>query len=366
MKRLARRPAPRLARRPAPRLARRPAPRLALRSAKCLAPCVAIAAVLLLSACGEKKDALTPKHSQSLTLMLDYFPNADHVGVYQALAEGDFARAGLDVHVQAPSDPALPLKLLEAGKVDIAISYEPELMLARNQGLPLVSVGAIVQKPLTSIISIGSKHITSPSQLRGKRVGDGGIPYEHAYLTTILAQAGVPLSSVRETNVGFNLVPAMVSGRVDATMGGYWNYEAIQLAELKKHPDVIRVNQVGVPTYDELILVVRASTLTNHIAEIRNFVQALARGYESVRRNPQAGVSSLVSANPGLDRKFQLASVLATLPVFFPSDPSMPWGYQNQASWNAYGEWMLGHHLISNPNAVVNASTNEALAGQGS
>ena len=92
--------------------------------------------------------------------MLDWFPNADHVGIYQALADGDFAKAGLDVHVQVPSDPAPPLKLLEAGKVDVAISYEPEVLLARNQGLPLVSVAAIVQQPLTSIVSIGSKHIT--------------------------------------------------------------------------------------------------------------------------------------------------------------------------------------------------------------
>src|SRR5205085_1232621 len=149
---------------------------------------------------------------QPLTLMLDYFPNADHVGIYQALAEGDFAQGGLDLHVQTPSDPSLPLKLLAAGKADIAISYEPELMLARDKGLPLVSIGAIVQKPLTSIVSIGSKHIQTPSKLRGKRIGDSGIPYQHAYLTTILQQAGVPLSSVKETNVGFNLVPAMLSG----------------------------------------------------------------------------------------------------------------------------------------------------------
>ena len=97
--------------------------------------------------------------------MLDYFPNADHVGLYQALADGRLRKAGLDVHVQTPSDPAAPLKLLAAGKIDAAISYEPEVLLARNQGAPLVSVAAIVQKPLTSIISLGSKHITSPADL---------------------------------------------------------------------------------------------------------------------------------------------------------------------------------------------------------
>ncbi|MGI8412747.1 MAG: ABC transporter substrate-binding protein [Solirubrobacteraceae bacterium] len=332
-----------------------------------IASAVAIAATaLVLAACGAKKDTLTPgAKAQSLTLMLDYFPNADHVGIYQALAEGDFVKSDLDVHVQVPSDPALPLKLLQAGKVDAAISYEPEVMLARNQHLPLVSIAAMVQKPLTSIISIGRKHITSPSQLLGKRVGDGGIPYEHAYLTTILQRAGVAVGAVDEVNVGFNLVPAMLSGRVDATLGGYWNYEAIQLAQLHRHPNVIRMEQVGVPTYDELVLVVRESTLIHHADEIRRFVQALGRGYESVRRDPQAGIKSLLSANPGLDPTLQAASVRATLPVFFPADPTQPWGYQDQTQWNAYGQWMLSHHLISDPAAVINASSNEVLAGQG-
>jgi len=334
---------------------------------KRLIPLIAAIVALALAGCGEKQETVTgsPSSTQQLTLMLDWFPNADHVGIYQALAEGDFAKAGLDVHVQVPSDPAAPLKLLAAGKVDAAVSYEPEVLLARNQGLALVSVAAIVQRPLTSIVSIGSKHITTPAQLRGKRVGDAGIPYQRAYLTTILAQAGVPAGSVKEINVGANLVPAMLSGRVDATLGSFWNYEAIQLAMLKKHPNVIHMEQVGVPTYNELVVVVRKDTIVNHPDVVRRFVQALARGYEAVRRNPPAAVANLVKASSGLDPKLQLASVRATLPAFFPSNPSDPWGWQDPKQWTAYGQWMLTNHLISNPNAVVDASTNELLAGQG-
>jgi putative hydroxymethylpyrimidine transport system substrate-binding protein len=324
-----------------------------------------VALALGLAACGEKKETLAPKHSQPLTLMLDYFPNADHVGIYQGVAEGDFSRAGLDLHLQTPSDPSLPLKLLAAGKADLAISYEPELMLARDKGLPLVSIGAVVQKPLTSIVSLGSKHIRTPTQLRGKRVGDSGIPYQHAYLTTILQQAGVPPSSVKETNVGFDLVPAMLSGRVDATLGAYWNYEAIQLAQRRKRPNVIRVDQVGVPTYDELVLVVTRKTLTAKADLLRRFVQAIARGYESTRRDPHTAVNSLLHATTGLDPKLQLASTLATLPVFFPTDTTKPWGWQDAVAWNAYGQWMLSHKLIVNPSAAADASTNELLAGQG-
>jgi putative hydroxymethylpyrimidine transport system substrate-binding protein len=321
---------------------------------------------LALAGCGEKTNTLSasPSSAQKLTVMLDWFPNADHVGLYQALANGDFAQAGLDVHVQVPSDPSLPLKLLAAGKVDVAISYEPEVLLARQQGEQVVSVGAIVQKPLTSIVSLASKHITSPAQLRGKRVGDAGIPYQHAYLTTILQHAGVPVSSVKEINVGDNLVPALLSGRIDAVLGAYWNYEAIELAQMHKRTNVIRMDQVGVPSYNELVVAVRASTIINHPDVIRRFVQALARGYESARSDPAVAVQNLVKASPGLATKLQLASVRATIPVFFPTGPH-PWGWQDPSQWNAYGQWMLNHHLISNPNALIGASTNELLAGQG-
>jgi putative hydroxymethylpyrimidine transport system substrate-binding protein len=328
---------------------------------------LAVVAVLpfAIAACGEKHDQLGPGKPQSMTLMLDWVPNADHVGLYQALADGDFTKAGLDVRVETPPNPDSPLQLLAAGKVDIAISYEPEVLLARNQGQPLVSVGAIVQRPLTSIVSVGKQHITSVKQLRGKTVGYAGIPYQQAYLDTILTQAGVPVSSVRLVNVGSNLVPAMVSGRVAATIGAYWNYEAIQLKRMGKHPNVIPVDHVGIPSYDELVLVVRRSELATSSDQIRQFVQALGRGYQAVRSNPALGVSNLVKANPGLDPKFQSAAVRATLPAFFPSNPSRPWGWQDSSQWNSYGQWMLGHHLISNPNAIVDASTNEVLAGQG-
>jgi putative hydroxymethylpyrimidine transport system substrate-binding protein len=335
---------------------------------KLICALAALAALALgLSACGEKHDQLGPGNPHSLTLMLDWFPNADHVGLYQALADGEFSRAGLDVHVQVPTNAASPLQLLAAGKVDAAISYEPEVLLARNQGLPLVSIAAIVQRPLTSIISLNSKHITSVAKLRGKTVGDAGIPYQHAYLDTILTTAGVPVRSVHEVNVGENLVSSMLSGRVDATLGGYWNYEAIQLRQMRKHPNVIPVDRVGVPSYDELVLVVRRSELADHQRsdELRQFVQALGRGYQSARSDPQAAVANLVRMNPGLDSKLQLASVRATLPAFFPSDSSKPWGWQDATQWNAYGRWMLSHRLISNPTALNTPSTNEVLAGQG-
>jgi putative hydroxymethylpyrimidine transport system substrate-binding protein len=326
----------------------------------------ALALALALGGCGEIANTITPKSgtANQLNVELDYFPNADHVGLYEAQALGYFKQADLDVHLIAPTNAATPLDLLAAGKVQVAISYEPDVLLARNQNEALVSVAALVQQPLTSIVSLGSQHITTPADLAGKTVGDSGIPYQHDFLETVLKHANVPASSVKEVDVGEALVPAMLSGKVNATLGAYWNYEAIELEQLHKHPNVIHINQAGVPDYNELVLVVRKGTIVDHAPLIRRFVQAVARGYEAARANPVAATKNLVRLNPGLNDKLQLASVRATMSSFFPTG-THPWGWQSSTQWNAFATWMNKQGLISNPNAPVDASTNELLAGQG-
>ena len=330
---------------------------------KIVVACLCLVAALIGTACGAKKDTTKAPTPEPLEVVLDFFPNADHAGIYAAIAGGDFRRQGLEVRPRVPSDPAEPLKLVAAGRAPLAISYEPEVLLAPDRGLPLISVGAIVQRPLTSVIAVGSKRIGSIAALRGKHVGTAGIAYQSAYLKTILQHAGVDPSSVRETSVGFNLVPAMLSGKVDATLGGFWNYEGIQLAQQRRSPTVIPVDRAGVPTYNELVVVTTRAQARRHGARIRRFMRALAAGYDSARRNPQAAVNALVSASRGLDPKLQLASVKAT--PFFPADASKPFGYQDQRAWAAYGQWMLRNRLVMRPPNAGDALTNEFLPGQG-
>ena len=138
---------------------------------------------LALTGCGEKAEpsGAGAGKTEPFTVMLDYFPNADHAGIYAAQASGEYERAGLDVKIVPPPDAAAPLKLLQAGRADLAISYEPELLLARDKGAELVSVGALVQKPLTSLMAVGKAGELAPQDLRGKRVGTAGIPYQSAY-----------------------------------------------------------------------------------------------------------------------------------------------------------------------------------------
>ncbi len=322
---------------------------------------------LALAACGQKQDTLAAQRTKPFTVMLDFFPNADHAALYSAITHGDFRKVGLDVKPQTPANPAQPLQLLAAGKVDMAISYEPELLLARDQGLRLVSIGALVQRPLTSIIALPASHVRKVADLKGKQVGTAGIPYQAAELKTALLAAGVEPSTVKEVNVGFNLVPAMLSGKVAATIGGFWNYEALQLEWLHKHPLTIPVDQAGVPRYDELVLVVREAEAKQRGQDLRAFMQALSRGEREVKADPAAAAKPILAANPSLEAKLQQTSIEKTLPATMPTSAGKPYGWQEPGQWAAFGSWMLKHGLVrADPNAGgLPPFTNEFLPGQG-
>ena len=319
---------------------------------------------LLAAGCGEKKDVLEPSGSKQVTLMLDYFPNADHAAIYAAQAAGDFEQAGLDVKIRQPADPSAPIKQVAAGQVDVAISYEPELLRARDQGLNVVAIGALVRKPLTSIISLPEAKIRKPADLRGKTVGTAGIDYQSAYLQTILDEANVPRDSVKERNVGFSLTPALLTGKVDAVLGAFWNYEGVDLKLRGKRPRIIRMEQAGVPTYDELVLVANKDALARDSGKLRAFIGAISRGVRALRDDPNQALEGLLKANPDLDPKLQRASVEVTLPLFLPPK-GKPFGWQDPAEWDAFGAWMQQKNLLKNPPDVRASFDNSLLPGSG-
>ena len=321
-----------------------------------LAALAAICAVAV--GCGEKEESLEPGAPEPLEIMLDFFPNADHAPIYAAEAGGHFDDVGLDVEIREPPDPAAPLKQVVAGRVDLAISYEPEVLRARDDGLAVQSVGALVQAPLTSIISLPSAGIRRPEDLDGKVVGTAGIDYQSAYLEAIAKRAG---ADVEERNVGFNLTGALLAKKVDAILGGFWNYEGTDLRLRGKDPQIIRIEQAGVPTYDELVLVANADQQDDRI---KRFEAALERGVEDLKRNPDKALKGLLDANPDLDPKLQREVLDVTLPLFQPPD-GKPYGWQDPGEWNDFAHWMRDNELLDNLIDAEDSFTNDYLPGQG-
>jgi putative hydroxymethylpyrimidine transport system substrate-binding protein len=273
-----------------------------------------LALVLTLSACGEKSED-TSSSRESFSLTLDFYPNPDHAGIYMAQKLGYFEEAGLDLGIETPSDPAAPIKQVAAGRSDLAISYEPEVALAREQGLDVVAIGALVNRPLTSMIWLKSSGVKGVADLKGKTIATAGIPYQDAFLKTILARVKLTPDDVKSVNVGFGLLPAVLGGSAQAMLGGFSNVEGIDLRERGKAPVVTPVDQLGVPTYDELVLVARRQTLEEDQEKFRLFLTALQRGTEAAVAQPNAATKAITEANPDLEPKLTAAEVKATLPL---------------------------------------------------
>jgi putative hydroxymethylpyrimidine transport system substrate-binding protein len=330
---------------------------------------IVAALALALTGCGEKAEpsGTASVRLEPFTVMLDYFPNADHAGIFAAKAAGLYEKAGLDVKIQTPPEPSAPLKLLRAGKADLAVSYEPELLLARDAGADsLVAVGALVQVPLTSVMTLPGSGVRTAKDLAGKRIGTSGVPYQSAYLKTILQKAGVDPATVKETNVGFNLVPALLGKKVDATLGAFWNYEGVDLARRGRDPVILRMETLGVPTYNELILVARRESLdAAGASRLRRFITSTAAGSRLVRANPATGTDALLAADKGLDRGLQQAAIEATTPAFFPKDTEDPWGWMEPVDWANYERWMRSNGLLKQPPSEAPPLTNEFLPGEG-
>ncbi len=330
-------------------------------------PAIAAALALLtlalgLAACGEKSED-TSGEAQPLGLTLDFYPNADHAGIYMADKLGYFDEAGLDVSIETPSDPAAPIKLVATGQTDLAISYEPEVALAREKGLDVVAIGALVNRPLTSLIWLGKSGVKGVADLKGKTVATAGIPYQDDFLDTILGRAHVSPSAVKKVNVGFGLLPALLGGSAQAMLGGYSNVEGVDLSQRGKDPTITPVDQLGVPTYDELVLVANRKALAEDPQKFRLFLAALGRGTEAAVAQPGAATEAVLAANHDLDPKLTAAEVKATLPLLGARDKGKPYGYMDPAEWEDFAGWMRDNGLISALPAAGELLSNDYLPG---
>jgi putative hydroxymethylpyrimidine transport system substrate-binding protein len=310
----------------------------------------ALAAALAAAACGgSSTPAATDGSGKALpevTLILDWFPNADHAGIYAAIDRGFFRHAGVIVHPQVPSDTAAALKEVAEGKAPFAISYQPEVLLARAEGIPVVAVAALVTRPLNSVIARTDRGITRPRDLEGKLVGGAGLPSDKALLDTVVRADGGDPARVRLRNVGFTLAPALAAGRVDALIGGYWNVEAVEVRKKGVPVNVFRLDDYGVPRYDELVVVTSEAYARDHPEVVSTVLAGLARGQEWAARHPAAAVGPLMRANPDLARPLVTEEVRLVAPLFL--DAGRPLALE-PSRWAQYETWMRGEGLLRKP-----------------
>ncbi len=302
------------------------------------------------------------QESTSVTLALDWYPNANHAGIYVARDQGYFA--GLDVEIVVPSDPTTVLQTVGAGRDTFGISYHSEVLFARAQEVPVVSIAALVQHPLNSLMVLADSPIETPADLAGRSVAVTGLPADEAFLETMLREAGLSLDDVELINVGYDLLPSVFSERADAVIGVYWTHETI-LAERQGTPvRFFRVEEWGVPDHYELILVAGESVVADQEAMVCEALGAIQRGYEDAIADPDAAIALLAAASPDLDAEVEREGIGLLAPVWTDSG-AVAFGTQTEERWNLFGGWLKGQDLLD-PDVDVAAAWRGDLLPEGS
>jgi putative hydroxymethylpyrimidine transport system substrate-binding protein len=272
------------------------------------------AALLALAGCGGAgAGGGTDRPDEDASLLLDFTPNAVHAGIYLATDRGYDEAEGVNLDIKAPGASTDALRLLQGGRVDMAILDIHDLALARERKRDIVGVMAVVQRPLASVLA--QPGIARPRDLEGKRAGVSGLPSDVAVLRSVVAGDGGDPDAVKTTTIGFQAVKALLAHRVDAATA-FWNVEGVALKARRPGVREFRVDEYGAPAYPELVLCVTRRTLDEKRPVIRATIRALRRGYEETENDPDSAISALQSANPDLDRAAADAQLAAVNPVF--------------------------------------------------
>jgi putative hydroxymethylpyrimidine transport system substrate-binding protein len=312
--------------------------------------------LLLLSACsaGNKDNqASTKKNSgsnqkvQKVTLMLDWYPNAVHSLLYAAKEKGYFKEQGLDVDIKMPADTNDPLKLVAANQVDMAISYQPEVLVARGENIPVQSFAALVRHPLNQLMVPANGPIKSPKDLAGKTIGYPSIPLDEAIVQTMVKSDGGDPQKIKMVDVGWDLIPAMATKKTDALIGGYINHEKL-LLEKEGHPMLaLNPKEYGVPDYYELVLVGSEKELKAKPDVFKKFMAAITKGQQYVQQNPEEGLSILLKnedKSSPLDKDVETKSLQILLPLMDAKDKAF--GYQDPQTWKNVAKWLQDNKVV--------------------
>lgn len=278
--------------------------------------------------------------ADKFTVLLDWYVNPDHGPLFVAEDQGFFSEAGLDVELIAPANPNDPPKLVAAKKGDVAISYQPQLHLQVDQGLPLTRIGTLVATPLNCIVVLDDSDIHEISDLKGKKVGYSVAGFEDVLLASVLEANDLDIDDVELVNVNFSLSPAVMSGQVDAVIGAYRNFELNQMDLHGRPGRAFYLEEEGIPAYDELIVV----THTDHVYDprMRKFIDALERGVQFMINHQNEAWQSFIRHDVSLDDELNRRAWRDTLPRF-----SLRPGALDRARYERFADFLMARDMIA-------------------
>lgn len=296
---------------------------------------------------------------KALRVSLDGHVGPENVSFWMAKRRGFFADAGIRVRVLSPIVPNRPVRYLTSRVDDIALAQQPQVVIARALGAPVVALGSVVPRPTAAMIWLRSSGIRTIADLEGKTVAYPGVPFQKAFLGEILRQGGLTLDDVEVKPVGYRLVSALLEGEADAIFGGTSNVEGVTLESRGAKPVIRRVQDLGIPDYEELVMVARTECVSSYPQVYRGFMAALGRSTDAALNNPGAAVALIEEngeSDPGSSRKEIEAQVASTFPLLARN------AQMNLKRAGGLVDWMDQRGLIPQEPPISELLTNEYLA----
>lgn len=303
---------------------------------------------MILALCIALTGLLVPAASQAadkLTVLLEWFVNPDHAPMVIAKERGLFADADLDVELIPPADPSAVPRLVAAKQADIGIHYQPNLYLDHEAGLPIIRFGTLVETPLNTVTVLADGPIKTLKDLKGKKVGFSVSGFEDAMLKRMLASEGLSSDDVELINVNFSLSPSLIGGKVDATLGGFRNFELTQM-KIEGHAGrSFFPEEHGVPAYDELIFVTHKDNAGD--SRLPRFLKAVEQASIFITNHPQDAWELFIKAYPNLDDELNKTAFFDTLPRFAKRPMAL-----DHNRYTAFGQFMQDMKLVVKAPAV--------------